>query len=246
MSDGAQGEIRSVQDLLEVLESTATSGLRWYRGHVDQQWPLVPSIARRREWLEAEISMIKRFKKDAYPRLRHMPNNEWDWIFLAQHNGVPTRLLDWSENPLVGLYFSVESDFGQDGERTDGRLWILRPTELNEKVFPDVHDVPMFGHDGVLGDYLPENIQLRPSMGTVAAIATRSFDRIIAQSGTFTVNHRSHDPLEIGNGESCIDKYLVPLARKEFIRNQLKAINVMAMTVYPDLATLGAYVKGLY
>ncbi|MGM1059630.1 FRG domain-containing protein [Saccharothrix sp. Mg75] len=246
MPKGTPGEICCVEDLLEVLEDTAAFGTRWYRGHVDQRWPLVPSLARRREWLEAEREMVKRFKQDAHSRLRYAPDSEWGWVFLAQHHGLPTRLLDWTENPLVGLYFAVERDSGQDDKRADGRFFILRPRDLNASTVSADIDMLMFGHDELLNDYLPENVSKKPSMAPVAAIANRTFGRIIAQSGTFTVNHRSHAPLESSHGADCIDSWVVPVQYKERIRQQLRAINISAMSVYPDLNTLAAYVKGMY
>lgn len=240
-----KGDIQDVQDLLRIVDEAGGSTC-WYRGHTDDRWTLVPSVARRREWLQAENLMLKRFKQDAYPRLRYTLNSEWEWLLLAQHNGIPTRLLDWSENPLVGLYFSVSSDRGQDDEPADGSFWILRPREFNKRAVPDGPEILMFGHDQVLDSYLPERILGSPTVEPVAVVAIRSFDRIVAQSGTFTINHRSHDPLEERFGDNCLECYRIPVNRKEFIRNQLRALNIMDMTVYPDLSRLGSYIKGLY
>jgi hypothetical protein len=232
------GEVGSVEDLMGVLES---GGLEpcWYRGHADVSWQLTPSLARKREWIEHEVLLLKRFKQNAIPRLLTAPASEWEWLFLAQHHGLPTRLLDWSENPLIALYFACESD-----RDTDGRFWILRPNELNEKSNPGSPGILLFGQDEFLDSYLPESAKSPiPTQPPVAAVATRSFGRIIAQSGTFTICHRSFDPLENVHSGNLLDSYVIPLARKAFIREQLKAIGINAMTVYPDLTHLAEYVR---
>ncbi|MGW7208688.1 FRG domain-containing protein [Streptomyces sp. NPDC054837] len=224
---------------MRVLEAVGGLESRWFRGHANVRWELTPSLARRRDWMENELLLLKKFKQNAIPRLVNAPTGEWEWLFLAQHHGLPTRLLDWSENPLIALYFACESD--QD---TDGCLWVLRPSDLNAKSSPGSPGLLLFGQDELLDSYLPEKargpVAVQPP---VAAVAARSFDRIVAQSGTFTICHRSFDPLEKAGSGDFLDSYVVPLARKAFIREQLKTLGINAMTVYPDLAHLAAYVK---
>ena len=63
----------------------------------------------------------------------HLPEPEriWDWYFLMQHYGAPTRLLDWTDLPLVSLYFAVTS--GESNE--DAAVWVLDPYWLNHRLF---------------------------------------------------------------------------------------------------------------
>jgi hypothetical protein len=189
--------------------------------------------------------MLKQFKQDAATRLRERPWTDWEWIFLAQHHGLPTRLLDWTENPLVGLYFAVEDDIADQDEPVDGALFELDPDSLNKAAFDKAPRVVMFDQDKFLDDYLPNSVA-GPKRGPIAAIATRSFDRIVAQVGAFTVNHNDHTPLEDLHAGAYLKKVRIPAPAKPHIRAELADMNVNASTVYSDLSNLASYVKGRY
>lgn len=113
--------IRSVSDLLKGINDKPHG--KWlYRGQTDVDWELKPKIDRD-EFLkkrgpisreEYERWLLEQFKRKAFPYLIHAPENDWDWVALAQHHGLPTRMLDWTTNPLVALFFAV---YGNDGTR---------------------------------------------------------------------------------------------------------------------------------
>lgn len=188
--------------------------------------------------------MLKRFQQDAGPRVRQKPHTSWEWMCLAQHYGLPTRLLDWSENPLVALYFAVEED--PPGEPpTDGAFFELDPLRLNQLAFEGAPAVVMFDEDDFVDDYLP-TAPKKPKMGPIAVIAGRSFDRIIAQVGTFTVCHRHIEDLTLVEGKTCIEKTVIPAGAKPHIRAALNDLNVNASTVYPDLSNLADHLRKIY
>lgn len=179
--------IESIKDLMAQVNSRST-GTRWFRGHVDEAWTLRPSAFRDRGWFEAEVDMIKRFRQATAARIRSSPSNEWEWVCLAQHYGVPTRLLDWSENPLIGLFFAVESDDSDRGP-VDGKLFSLDPDFLNADTAGRPTGVLLIGQDEQLDEYLP-SFEPKMKRGGIGVVAPQSFDRIVAQSGVFTITHR--------------------------------------------------------
>jgi hypothetical protein len=239
--------VGSVSDLLGLLMgSRGPNEVRWFRGQIDFDWKLEPALARRSKFIENEIELLKLFRKDALSRVSQRPQSDWEWLVLAQHHGLPTRLLDWSENPLVGLYFSVEKDTPEDAViPTDGAIFELDPIELNKAVYPDAQGIMMLDVDEELAAYLPKTpkpVHQRP----VAVTAGRSFDRITAQAGTFTVTHRSHVPLESDSAPGVIRKFRVPATSKAAIRAELSDMNINPATVYPDLSNLAAHLKEMH
>ena len=107
--------IKSIAELLDSLGTICSRAKTvWFRGHGDKSWRLEPALSRQ-DKLAAEIQLMKRFKQNAFQFLPHVPQGEWEWMFLMQHYGVPTRLLDWTESPLVGLYFALLEDCFKDG-----------------------------------------------------------------------------------------------------------------------------------
>lgn len=100
----------------------------WWRGQADKGWNLCPSLYWR-ELGQKETNMTVRFRTMARARHVNCPQNQdvFSWLFLMQHYRLPTRLLDWSESPLVALFFAVEEE-AQDC--SDAAIWALEPTEL--------------------------------------------------------------------------------------------------------------------
>ena len=101
-----------------------------FRGVASVRFPLVTSVGRQREGYGyselREQALFEQFKREALPFLPVRPVNDWEWLALAQHHGVPTRLLDWSESPSVSLFFAV---WGNDED--DAGLYIIRrPVEV--------------------------------------------------------------------------------------------------------------------
>jgi hypothetical protein len=229
-------EISSIGELVQALGVSGHAGLTWYRGHARADWPLIPSIGRSEADLAAEFVTVKRFKQNAVPHVGVQPQNEWEWIFLMQHHRAPTRLLDWSESPLIGLYFAL-AEVVQDEHPAS--LWCLDPVSLNRLSGHNrthAQDVLAFGIDPALDGYLPDQVnacvsQLLP----VAAIGPRNSARMVAQSGTFTVMHAEAAAIETIDPGNHIWRLIIPPIAKAGLRQELRLLNITEFTVFPDL-----------
>ena len=122
--------VKSVADLLEIIERDAPGD--WiFRGHSSHQWNLAASVHRLTgglDWALDKLVLFERqvlseFKRRASIFLPSRPASDWEWMVIAQHFGLPTRILDWTENPLVALYFSVRDS--KEASR-DGTLFAYR------------------------------------------------------------------------------------------------------------------------
>lgn len=214
-------------------------------GARSQAWKLLPGLLRQVNKM-SEASLLARFKQSAALLTVAKPANSFDWVFLMQHYGVPTRLLDWSENPLVALYFAVS----EVEHENDAAIWMLRPNKLNtnahinDKDEPDY--IPSFDDEEVQG-YSTERVRIdkRMQLFPIATIATRNNPRIQAQLGTFTIHHNEPIPIEeVGDGSQC-KKIIVPHKDKEKVREELSLLGMNRLSLFPEIASISETLKDI-
>lgn len=236
---------RSIGELVKVLQRVSRNKPAvWFRGQSVASWKLRPSIMRPPYSFSSEVGLLKRFKQNAVPLIDSVPVNEADWLFLMQHHRVPTRLLDWTESPLVALYFAVASSVERKHDSKDAALWCLFPHFLNHLVgvrMDSNDDIPCFGHEEVLDGYLPSRASgiTTASPKPIALIAPRPFRRLHVQQGVFTLFHRNEtalEELEDSKGKvTHLVKLRIPAAAKPKLRKELNLLQIDRLALFPEL-----------
>lgn len=241
--------IGSVEDLMEILGALSADGKEaWFRGHRDETWALEPSVFRSPSHRDSERSMLARFRQEAAATGLQYAFDDWGWITFAQHYSLPTRLLDWSQSPLVALYFACERDpkHGSGEFECDGEFFYLDPRRLNEEAGDSDGGNPLLlaDADSRLCDYLPgrdAGHRWKPR----AVIAPLLFDRIRFQTGTFTVTqvpapNQEQEPLRQAQG---LQSFRVSGERKAHLREQLDSLGFNEVTIYRDLDRIATRIK---
>ena len=193
-----------------------------YRGHSNESYKLIPSVGRLEPYRNKPLSNIEsesfnKFKKRAINYINARLADNWEWLSLAQHHGLPTRLLDWTRNPLVALFFACKDT----AEEADRAVWVLHDLEL----------VKIGNHPNPLKI---DNIY-RYSPNHVAS-------RLKVQSGIFTVHPNPIEPL---NKSTNLKKIVIKNSAAIEIRSQLSLYGINYETMYADLDGLCNHIKWL-
>ena len=214
-----------------------------FRGHSNKDWDLEPTLFVHQKKYNKNLKQIKNIENSLYfdfvtnaGTLLNSYSTDWEILFLMRHHGVPTRILDWTENFGTALFFALS---GQDNSPT---IYILDPYKLNQHSFEKA-SIPNPLRDlnfSYTDAYLEQ--KSNPFSFPLAMIPPRTSDRLFAQKGLFTLQGTNNKPLnKILELKDCFRKVEIPQDAIPSAHKFLKLFGVNNYSIFPDLDGLAKH-----
>lgn len=215
-------QINTFKEYHDVVEKYSGTNFA-FRGHSDFDWELIPKIGREDYKKAMTRRITEKLFLESWIRYSsqlstHHPVDSWDYLSLAQHHGLATRLLDWTKNPLIALFFATQNlDIEHDASVyiMNFRDLVLKTTQL---------DPFTLAQSGI---FYPKGLTAR----------------VISQRGIFTISHKPSTPLQSLLPENEFIKLRIDNSCKKQILKTLEQYGINEFSIYQDLDNLSNYLN---
>ena len=229
------------EDMLSHLRELRDAGCPdpFFRGQSDSNWNLFPSAARYRIDSDVESRISASFQSlggHLFPSLK----TSWDVLYLMQHHGVPTRLLDWTESFAVALYFAVKNC------RSECVVWVMNPYEFNKRTTNsasvlDLNTAFPSGYESYFIEDDSDKFGKFPAPA-VSVYSSRLSSRMQWQRAVFTLHRDLQTPLESLYPDT-IRKFIISSDNLCDAKDFLILSGTNEYSIFPDLDGLARYLK---
>jgi len=250
-------EVQSWSELMDALfHDSWSKGLQRfrssyvYRGLEDANYDLTSTLNRLGE-SHLEKHLLRNFRK--YSQIEGENKSIWNWLALAQHHGLPTRLLDWTYSPLVALHFATANFMHFD---KDGMIWAVNYVDTKEYL-PD-QLVSIIGDEGshiFTAEMLDRAVSSIPELGTLKKEDFAVFfeppsldQRIVNQYAVFSMMSNPNRTISewLSTAEVRYFRIVIPAELKWEIRDKLDQSNINERVLFPGLDGLARWLKRHY
>jgi hypothetical protein len=224
-----------------------------FRGLSDARYPLQTTLMRLGgKYVALEKHILRNFSKYAYRTAIH-PHSIWHWLSVAQHHGLPTRLLDWTHSPLCAMHFATANI---DKFDLDGAIWVVDYINVHKHLPAVLKDqLSIEGANIFTVEMLSDVVT---SLGGFSTMANASFalffeppsmdDRIVNQYALFsTLTHPATDfDHWLKRVPGGWRKIVIPAELKWEIRDKLDQSNITERVLFPGLDGLSRWLTRHY
>jgi hypothetical protein len=224
-----------------------------FRGMGDASHALITTLMQLGgNYPDMEPHLLRNFRKYAHREFVER-DTVWHWLSLAQHHGLPTRLLDWSVSPFVAAHFATDDTEGFD---RDGAIWMVNANKVQELLPEALRDqLKGEGADYATVDMLNRAV---PTLSDLDALAPPDFvvffeppsmdDRIINQFALFSIMPNPKAMLDqwLLDHPDLWYKIILPADLKWEIRDKLDQANITERVLFPGLEGLSRWQKRYY
>lgn len=218
--DSREGMIGSVSEFSSFIRERC-GGASWlYRGQRDAMWKLESGVERynrkfilSQKRVDVERKILSQFKLRAIPYLEvnRIPTNDWEWLSIAQHYGLPTRLLDWTRNPLFALFFAVSNSNSDRDAVVYAYSHGRNPIDISSRRDPmSIDKIEVFE---------PPHLS----------------QRVALQNSVFTAEPIFENSKNSWQEQAKIIRWMVPADSINNIRRELEAMGVDESSLFPGL-----------
>jgi len=240
---------------------------KWvFRGQIDRKdWPLVPKAGRKDLKLRIpDENLFRAWKRHAYALVPRSFESDWEWLYIAQHHGLITRLLDWTTNPLAATFFAIrhiQTDFGSPIKKpldNNVAVWAYRDEKgwgAGERDSPPEEPFTLFDNTEDKTEFKP--IESKHKERAIKENRVKKFvqrvvpkyvtQRLVNQHGIFTY----HDPPDLSldndifKGRS-LEKIIIKKKCLIDLQLFLSLYGINEKTMFPDIDGLSRFLNWDY
>lgn len=254
--------VTSIEEYLQAIKKIKISEnvpLLWFRGQNRSEYRLLTPEARLSFKTTESLLIIPGFlkhlndfkdfcKKQCRKQLKVLgnPKDDLEWSFLAQHCGAPTLLLDWTEDPMIALFFAINK---LDPSDTGVNVFVCSPENLNHSVSDNTPVQNFHGPVPVTEetrDYLLRYIHFEntPSLPLCIKPSIQNY-RLTRQSGNFIIQGKDFTPFDLQDCGKFFHKIIIPRERFSYFKELLDLLQLNEQTIYGPQTPADEYAREL-
>lgn len=227
-----QYEINTFDDLCNIIQNIQEkeNSTLWYRGHVNNNWEILPSIQRTNLRNKERIishSFYHSATQISDEKINYFAYDKW--VAKMQHYGIPTRLLDWSYSPLIALYFATKE------RAADACIWILLPSKLNamQDFGPYIYPIDSCTALEMLKPaFSDKDLDRSVTDKILACFSTNNDLRMYSQQAAFTIHNTKNKLIDYFG---ILYKINIPYKKLDYFKNILNTVGITDSFIFPDL-----------